>query len=293
MIQHGTKLLLVNHEQLGRELFYQQALRLFGRAKAFAIQPPVDIETTVALALDARSIGPVVDRPALARQVAELLASKAAMLKEYFAIGIEGSANSGDEERDASEPRKRARTTEPERGDMDDADSAVLPSRLRATLTHLPRLVDGHTPQLPLLPDLIFSLAFEVDWDTEKECFHSVAQSLAAYYARLPAVPRELDETEVVDMRRESELAAQDPDAAAPPAVIAGPGGTSLWRGELVTARSLEEHRVEPASVFWQVAHVLLPACRAALTPPAKLARSQHVVQLACTEQLYKIFERC
>lgn len=243
--------------------------------------------------------------------MADLLASKAAMLREYFAIdivtaAIEREGEDADETGLASDTRKRARRSaqlESATGDhedldaMDDAEPHARrrPSAIR--LVRLPRLVNGHTPQLPLLPDLIFSLAFEVDWAAEKACFHSLAQALGAFYARLPPVPRELTETEADEMRREiatdaaAVAAGEAPSSAA--RVIAGPGGTSLWRGELVTARPLEDHRADPASAFWQAAHVILPACRAALTPPAKLARSHHVVQLACTEQLYKIFERC
>ena len=244
--------------------------------------------------------------------MADLLASKAAMLREYFAIDIVAvaSENEGEDADEAADTRKRARrSAQPDSaaGDheaidaMDDAEPHARrrPSAIR--LVRLPRLVNGHTPQLPLLPDLVFSLAFEVDWAAEKACFHSLAQALGAFYARLPPVPRELTEAEADEMRREiatdaaaaAEAAAAGGAAASAARVIAGPGGTSLWRGELVTARSLEDHRADPASAFWQAAHVILPACRAALTPPAKLARSHHVVQLACTEQLYKIFERC
>lgn len=300
--QHGTKLLLVNHEQLARELFYQQALRLFGRADAFALQPPLDVEAAAALALDARCVGPAAGRPALARQVAELLASKADMLREYFAIGIveeegEEAGGEGGSAEEGGQQHKRPRT---------DAGPSAAPSGGAAAagavrLTHLPRLVSGHTPQLPLLPDFVYSLAFEVDWAAEKECFHSLAQvrggmgqrgtawlllstlapvprqALGAFYARLPPVPRELSEAEAAEMRAEAEAdasgepraegageaAAAATETEAGPRVVAGPGGTHLWRGELVTVRPLEEHRVDPASAFWQVAHVLLPACRA------------------------------
>ena len=55
----------------------------------------------------------------------------------------------------------------------------------------------------------------------------------------------------------------------------------------------LEAHRSRPESAFWIVDHVLFPALRQALVPPRRLARDHHVVQIAATEQLYRIFERC
>ena len=39
--------------------------------------------------------------------------------------------------------------------------------------------------------------------------------------------------------------------------------------------------------------NVLSPGMRAGLTPSKALIDKKQVVQVACTEQLYKIFERC
>ena len=43
----------------------------------------------------------------------------------------------------------------------------------------------------------------------------------------------------------------------------------------------------------WTLQHVLLPAMRRSYEPPNAHASNGAVVQVACTEQLYKIFERC
>ena len=44
---------------------------------------------------------------------------------------------------------------------------------------------------------------------------------------------------------------------------------------------------------LWTVQHVLLPAIRRGYEPPSFHASNGAVVQVACTEMLYKIFERC
>ena len=43
----------------------------------------------------------------------------------------------------------------------------------------------------------------------------------------------------------------------------------------------------------WTIQHVLLPAMRRSYEPPSAHASNGAVVQAACTEMLYKIFERC
>jgi hypothetical protein len=43
----------------------------------------------------------------------------------------------------------------------------------------------------------------------------------------------------------------------------------------------------------WCVQHVLFPAMRYLLLPPRAFANDGTVVQLVCTSQLYKVFERC
>ena len=39
--------------------------------------------------------------------------------------------------------------------------------------------------------------------------------------------------------------------------------------------------------------NLLFPAIRDYLTAPQSLAKNNDIIQLACTQQLYKIFERC
>ena len=42
-------------------------------------------------------------------------------------------------------------------------------------LVALPQLIEGYIPDLDYLPSLILTLAREVDWNEEKQCFKNVA----------------------------------------------------------------------------------------------------------------------
>ena len=52
LLQHTTKLYLVNHVALGREMFYQQALRLFANMFPFDLEPAPAVRDLALLALD-------------------------------------------------------------------------------------------------------------------------------------------------------------------------------------------------------------------------------------------------
>ena len=49
----------------------------------------------------------------------------------------------------------------------------------------------------------------------------------------------------------------------------------------------------DACSEAWTIQHLLLPAVRKGYEPPSVQASNGTVVQVACTEMLYKIFERC
>ena len=46
-------------------------------------------------------------------------------------------------------------------------------------------------------------------------------------------------------------------------------------------------------SPVWKIEHLLFPALRTDFTPPKELGSDGTVVQIACVEKLYKVFERC
>lgn len=292
IVQYNTKLLLVGHTQLIRELFYQQVLRLFSYAPFIALNPPLDIHFAISLAIRARSpltlsietletsINTELSPPqqqeeedATIKEAVELLISKADMLKEYFSIVITQQ------------------------------DSKIF-------LTHIPKLLDNYIPLSIHIPDFLLSLAFDVDWLDEKNCFHTIAQVLAAYYAELPPPIPPTDDDEnndekeklqsssstiegMIDINHSQTNELQKTISNSTPSTSFS--SETIYPSTNTTTNSVKTKisRMDPKSLYFIMAAILFPALRNGLIPPRKLSTHNHIIQLACTEKLYRIFERC
>ena len=112
LIQHGTKLSMVNHLLLSRELFSQLALRQFGEVDYLEFDPSYPVVDLIAAHLEACEADTIEDATVASEDALDKLKAKASMLKEYFGIGID--------------------------------DNGML--------THLPVLLEGHTPYLARSP---------------------------------------------------------------------------------------------------------------------------------------------
>jgi len=146
LLQHQTKLYLVNTTALSKELFYQVLLEDFGNFGVLRLSEPAPVRELALLALHHPSSGwTPTDGPRedMADYVAALLVAKAPMMQDYFCLEID------------------------ENGDL---------------LT-LPMLLDHYVPPLDHLPSYILRLATEVDWDSEKGCFQGFCQETAQFYA--------------------------------------------------------------------------------------------------------------
>ncbi|CAM9516234.1 unnamed protein product [Chrysoparadoxa australica] len=171
LLQFQTKLVLVHHTALAREAFYQMAIRRFGVLPALKLANPVNVTTFVRAALDlpesrwSQQDGP---KDELADGVACLLASKAALLKEYFSIGLE-------------------------QGEKDEKGEGKSSDLL---LTQLPVLIEGSTPLPEALPKFLLRMGTDVDWEEEQMCFEGVAMELARLYGELPEADDSPDESE-------------------------------------------------------------------------------------------------
>jgi DNA mismatch repair protein MLH1 len=352
LLQHNTRLFLVNHTQLARELFYQQVMRLFGCAPAVAVKPNVNVFDCLMLALRGRApltkaiaqrgtgaasaVGggsqppwklrfEGLGKPAAAEEEVEedgeeedlqiaseaslLLLSKAAMLKEYFSIGFTSAL--------------------PSSSTSSDGDGGEHQDPRAVHLTHLPRLLDHYRPLMTRLPDFLLSLAYDVCWTEEKACFRSVAQVIANFFAEQPPAVPPMRAGDVVDNTANNgsssggDGAAGAPSSSSSSAADAGAGaedadddllqdkegdkadeeeaaGGKQGQAAGVGAKAATQrhpydlgYRSDPSSIYFRVGSILFPAFRVGLVPPRKLAQEHHVVQLACTEQLYRIFERC
>jgi DNA mismatch repair protein MLH1 len=190
LVQCGEQLVLWNHLELGKELFYQLALARFGGATMAQLgDGGVNVQTIIAQALqleddlillqeEERERGDIEvtlqcqrrrqesglmlevnqTNQNLAQQATTCLMDSAGMLEEYFKIRIERQ----------------------EHNDDDDENRQVV-------LTGLPVLLDGHAPEPHGLAIFLLRLATQVDWAEERPCFQGICQELGNYYAMLPS----------------------------------------------------------------------------------------------------------
>lgn len=173
LLQCGEDLVLLNHYDCAREMFYQLALNQFGGGSTLAKLGEggcggVDVQAVIAQAVQLEDalqqcdseeevsqlsgVLPVSEtNTILAEQAATCLMDNAEMLEEYFSVAIE----------------------------KNDVGKIML--------TGLPVLLEGYTPQTHALPLFLLRLATEVDWSEERPCFQGVSRELAAFYAELPS----------------------------------------------------------------------------------------------------------
>jgi DNA mismatch repair protein MLH1 len=189
------------------------------------------------------------DKMQIANKAADLLQTKSAMIKEYFAIDI-------------------------------DADGR---------LCALPHVLQDYIPPLSRLPLFLLRLATDVEWEYEQMCFDTLSRELADLYAfpdTLPADDAEKQQGEGGSQFAVCPLATQQP----------------TQKTEVSTQMTADALRTQSEAVLsggpsrhlkWLIQHVVLPASRTVLVPPKTWATDGTVIQVACLENLYKIFERC
>ncbi|KAJ3338697.1 DNA mismatch repair protein [Gonapodya sp. JEL0774] len=222
LIQHQVRLFMVNYVEISREFFYQLFLRMFSNL-GHVYLPQTSIQHLIELALEEeeREKGgwnpQVKSKTEIATEIVDLLVDRRDMLEEYFSLHIDMEGN----------------------------------------LQSLPLVLKGFTPVMEKLPTFFLRLGTEVHWDTEKECFQTIAEELANLYA---LEPPELYHCVGVEADEDN--------------------------GESNTVN------VERA-YFRTVEHVLFPALRTCLVAPKDWAKGGEILEIANLPDLYKCFERC
>lgn len=146
LIQHLTKLYLLNTTRLSQELFYQILIYDFGNFGVLKLSTPAPLYELAMLALDSPESGwSEEDGPkdGLAQYIVDFLKKKTEMLEDYFSLEIDQDGN----------------------------------------LTGLPLLLDQYSPIMEGLPMFILRLATEVNWDDEKECFRDFCRECSHFYS--------------------------------------------------------------------------------------------------------------
>ncbi|RLN86778.1 hypothetical protein BBJ28_00016585 [Nothophytophthora sp. Chile5] len=148
LVQYRTKLYIVRHDEVAFHVFYQQVLLQFGVMQPINLQKPLPVYELVVEALkNPRNGYDEEDGPKeqLADEIKTLLVANGPMLAEYFSIDIDS----------------------------------------QGMLRTLPRLLPDHEPSIHSLPEFVFQLATEVNWEEEEPCFEGVAQALARWYGEM------------------------------------------------------------------------------------------------------------
>uniref|UniRef100_A0A8C3AW31 MutL homolog 1, colon cancer, nonpolyposis type 2 (E. coli) n=1 Tax=Cyclopterus lumpus TaxID=8103 RepID=A0A8C3AW31_CYCLU len=146
LIQHHTKLYLLNTTKLSQELFHQILIYDFGNFGVLRLSTPAPLYDLAMLALDSEESGWTEEdgpKEGLAQYIVDFLKKKTEMLEDYFSVEIDQEGN----------------------------------------LTGLPLLLDKYTPLMVGLPMFILRLATEVNWDNEKECFRGLSKECGMFYS--------------------------------------------------------------------------------------------------------------
>ena len=220
-IQGGVKLFLVDYGMICNEYFYQLGLTDFGNFGAIRFEPALDIKALIGLGVEyEKVINPDegVEWDDVAELVTKQLILRREMLFEYFSMEITPQGE----------------------------------------LRSIPLLLKDYTPSLAKLPRFLMRLGPCVDWNDEKNCFHTFLAELAIFYTpeQLPAV--------------------EDHDASMNVEKV-------RMTDKGVGKRAEELGRV--------LEHVLFPAFKARLIATKGLLKG--VVEVANLKGLYRVFERC
>ncbi|KAL3831500.1 hypothetical protein ACJMK2_023241 [Sinanodonta woodiana] len=146
LMQHQTKLYLINTKKLSKELFYQLFIFDFSNFGILRLSEPAPIFDLAMLALDLEESGWTEadgKKEDLAQYIVDFLKGKAEMLQDYFSMEIDQDGN----------------------------------------LLTLPLMLDDYVPDLDGLPMFILRVATEVNWESEKECFQTFARETSEFYA--------------------------------------------------------------------------------------------------------------
>uniref|UniRef100_D8QEE1 DNA mismatch repair protein S5 domain-containing protein n=1 Tax=Schizophyllum commune (strain H4-8 / FGSC 9210) TaxID=578458 RepID=D8QEE1_SCHCM len=148
LLQHSTRLYLVNHCSLAEELFYQLGVRQFGDLSRMKLSPPPSLRTLVKLGISAEDIEgqTTLKREDIVEKIVEILVARRDMLSDYFSMDITEDGN----------------------------------------LESLPLLLRDYTPNLDKLPNFVMRLGPQVDWTSEQGCFESFLRELAYFYVPGP-----------------------------------------------------------------------------------------------------------
>jgi len=151
-------------------------------------------------------------------------------------------------------------------------------------LCTLPVVLDQYTPDMERLPRFVLNLGNDVDWENEMECFETFAAAMADFYAMHPPLLPNPNGDELSQAYYDGKGGNPGHEESA--------DGSGLKDKELDSDLKAEAE-IAWAQREWAIQHILFPALKLFLKPPNHMANDGTAIQIACLENLYKIFERC
>ena len=149
LLQHETKLFLVNTTRLSNLMFRQIIFSQFGDLPVLKLCPPPRVCDLAMLAVEDPESGwkpEDGEKSELVDQVVKILKQHKEMLADYFSL------------------------------EMEDIEGSLH-------LTGIPLLLENYCPWFGGLPNYLCMLATEVDWSDEAKCFESFARETASFYS--------------------------------------------------------------------------------------------------------------
>ncbi|CAK5272270.1 unnamed protein product [Mycena citricolor] len=166
LIQHATKLYLVNHGALSEELFYQLGLRQFGNFNRLKLDPPPPLRTLIEIAVEVEDTSASeLSKVEIVGRIVDTIMARRDMLSEYFSFNVSASG----------------------------------------LIESLPLLLRDYSPNLDKLPSFLMRLGPQVNWTSEAECFETFLRELAYFYVPGPLVDFPDDDSPDGKTREEQE----------------------------------------------------------------------------------------
>ena len=145
--------------------------------------------------------------------------------------------------------------------------------------------------------ELVRCLLIQVDWTNEEKCFHTIAKELADFYMVRPGclsgrLPPELRK-HVAQGVSNVERAEREDEVRAPEEESGAENRSEGVGNDREASAESQAEKLRTAEWSWTTQHVMFPSIRFLLQPPKSFSDDGSVVQLVCTSQLYRVFERC
>ncbi|KAI8374834.1 DNA mismatch repair protein Mlh1 [Blakeslea trispora] len=151
LIQHEQNIYIVNYSAASEELMYQIVLNEFCNMGQIRFTEPVSIRECLRMAIEYEAqqgtLPATIKTPEeMIELITSVIVSRADMLQEYFSF-----------------------TISPE-----------------GELNGIPMVIRDYVPSMEKLPLFLLRLGTEVNWEHEKECFHTLSREIAIFYSAEP-----------------------------------------------------------------------------------------------------------